>query len=477
MTFKQYIDGEWVDAEGGGTWDLVNPATETVLTTVPFGDERDARRAVDAAAEAFRPWSRRTAWERGEVLERAADIITERLEEFARVLTEEAGKPFREALGEWGGVPNQLRWSAEEARRVYGRIIPARTPGRRIDVTYQPIGVVGIITAWNFPAYNQARAVGAALAAGCTVVSRPSEYTPRTAMLLARALEEAGLPAGVLNVINGQPHEMGQVLLDDPRVRKIHFTGSTRVGKLLMDGASRTVTQLSLELGGNSPVIIFPDAGDVHAIAKRAFVSKVRNNGQVCVSPQRFYVHESMVSDFTAGAVATAGEQVVGDGMHADTTVGPLINATQRERVERLVSASVAAGAQVQVGGSRPDGAGYFFEPTVLTAVEPGLPVHEEEMFGPVMPILPFEDLDAVIELANRTHYGLAAYVHTRDLATAMYVSDALEFGLVAVNDWTVSAPEAPFGGMKQSGLGRESGPEGVHEYLETKTRTIGGLL
>jgi acyl-CoA reductase-like NAD-dependent aldehyde dehydrogenase len=335
---------------------------------------------------------------------------------------------------------------------------------------------VGLITAWNFPVYNQARAISSALAAGCTVVSRPSEYTPRSAMLLASCLEEAGLPPGVLNVVNGEPEPIGQEFLADPRCRKISFTGSTRVGKLLMDGASRTVTRLALEMGGNAPVIVLPDAGDPAPLAEAGVTSKVRNAGQVCVAPQRFYVHEAMVKDFAEAAVNATKRQVVGDGAHPETTVGPLINAVQRERVERIVAETAAQGAKVLTGGNRLDRKGYFFQPTVMTDVRPGSPLHDEEVFGPVLPMIPFASIEEVIEMANRTEYGLAAFVHTRDLNTAIRLSEELEYGMVAINDWAVATPEAPFGGVKQSGLGRESGPEGVHEYLEPRTRYIGGV-
>ena len=474
--FKQLIGGNWVDALNGGTWDLINPATEEVIQQVPYGDDRDAQAAIDAAAEAYPQWSHMTAYERGAILEEAARIIDANLDDFARVTTEESGKPFGQARAEWTVAPAQLRWAAGEAQRLNGRWIPSRVPKRRIDVTYQPIGVVGVITAWNFPIYNQSRAISSALAVGCTVVSRPSEYTPRSSMLLAGALHDAGLPPGALNVINGEPDPMGKAMLDDKRLRKIQFTGSTRVGRLLMDGASRTVTRLSLELGGNAPVLVFPDAGDIAAVAQSGMKIKVRNNGQVCISPQRFYVHESVVDEFSEIAVATAESQVVGNGLDPKTTVGPLINARQRDRVEDLVSASVEQGARVLTGGGRLDQPGYFYQPTVLTDVKPGVPVHEEEIFGPVMPVIPFDDIDEAIAIANATDYGLAAYVYTRDLATAFKVSEELEFGMIGINDWHPSTPEAPFGGMKQSGLGRESGMEGILEYVEPKTRYFGGI-
>ena len=474
--FKQLIAGEWVDAANEGTWDLLNPATEDVLESVPFGDATDVFNAIDAAELAFPEWSHLTAYHRGRVLEDAAAIIEANLDDFAKVTTEESGKPLVQARAEWAGAPNQLRWAAGEAQRLNGRWIPPRVGGRRIDVIYQPIGVVGMITAWNFPVYNQMRAISAALAVGCTVVSRPSEYTPRSAMLIGHAFVEAGLPSGVLNVVNGEPEAMGQAMLADKRVRKIHFTGSTRVGRLLMDGASQTVTRLSLELGGNAPVLIFPDASDLAAVARNAMATKVRNNGQVCISPQRFYVHGSVVDEFTEVAVTTAEEQVVGNGLDPATTVGPLINSRQRDRLDELVTSSVDQGAKVLTGGESVEGAGYFYQPTVITNVTPEINVHNEEVFGPVMPVLSFDDIDEAIAQANATDYGLAAYVFTRDLATAFKVSEELEFGMIGINDWFPSTPEAPFGGFKQSGLGREAGSEGILEYVEPKTRYFGGL-
>lgn len=475
---RQLINGQWVDAADGGTWPLVNPATEEVIEEVPFGDSADIAAAVDAAAAAFPAWSRQTPYERAAVLLRAADWIMAHSKELARLTTEESGKPFGEALGEWRSAPNYLIWAAEECKRVYGRSIPARTGSRRIQVSYQPLGVVGTITAWNFPVYNVVRAWSSALAAGCTVVGRPSEYTPRSAMAIAQALHSAGAPPGVINLVNGAPESMGQALLDDARVRKIHFTGSTRVGRILMEGAARTVTQLSLELGGNAPVLIFPDVADVAEMARLSVNWKLRNCGQVCVAPQRFFVHSRIVEEFTDHVVQFAAAQRLGNGLERETTVGPLINAVQRDRVAALVADSVAQGASALVGGRRPPDLprGYFYEPTVLTGVRPGMPVNEAEIFGPVMPIIPFADADEALALANANEYGLTAFVFTNDLNTALRASEALEYGMVCVNDWLPATPEAPFGGVKQSGLGRESGREGLYEYLEAKTTFFGGV-
>jgi acyl-CoA reductase-like NAD-dependent aldehyde dehydrogenase len=337
--------------------------------------------------------------------------------------------------------------------------------------------VVGVITAWNFPAYNPARAWAAALAAGCAVVGRASEFTPLTAMEMANILVEAGIPAGVMNLVNGEPDTMGQEMLDHPACRKISFTGSVRVGKILMDGASRTVTRLSLELGGNAPVLILPDA-PIEALAASSVGAKFRNNGQVCVSPQRFLVHRSAVAQFTDRVVERVGQLRLGSGLEKETQVGPLINARQRDRVEALVNDATSHGVEVRAGGRRPTAQprGYFFEPTVLGGVNPEMPVFQEEIFGPVLPIIAFDELDEAIHLANATQYGLAAYVWTNDLKSAIKASEGLEFGMVGVNEWTPHATEAPFGGWKQSGLGHESGAEGLNEYLETKLIGIGGL-
>lgn len=477
-TFKQYINGHWQDAYYGGTWDLINPATEEIIAPIPFGDETDAQAAIDAAATAFPSWSRTTPYERSKYLVKAAAYIGEHADAFARITTEESGKPFRESLGEWRSSTNYLQYNAEEGKRVYGRTVPAMKADRRIFVIRQPLGVIGTITAWNFPVYNVMRAVAAALAAGCTVVTRPSEYTPRTAMLIAAAFDHAGLPPGVFNVINGDPAGMGQAMLNDPRVRKIHFTGSTRVGKLLMNGASKTVTRLSLELGGNAPVIVMPDVRDVGEVARTSARWKYRNAGQVCVAPQRFFVHSRVAEEFIDTVATTTKGYRVGNGQLDSTDVGPLINARQRERVESLVNDALSNGAALLAGGGRPADAdrGYFYQPTVLANIKPSMSIYHEEIFGPVMPIITFEDVDEAVTMANDTHYGLAAFVATQDLYHALHLSERLDFGMVSINDWLPATPEAPFVGTKQSGIGAESGSEGVLEYTELKTVMVGGV-
>src|SRR5262245_30966226 len=353
--YQQHIDGVWTDAAGGGTWNVVNPATEQVIRSVPFGGRADGEAAIDAAARALPAWARRTPYERGAWLARAATLMRERVDALAHTTVLESGKPFAQARGEWLVAADLFEWFAEEGKRAYGRTIPSRVASKRLTVLRQPLGVVGVITAWNFPAYNPARAWAAALAAGCTVVGRPSEFTPLTAMEMTGVLIEAGLPPGVLNLVNGEPEPMGQAMLDHPACRKISFTGSVRVGKLLMDGASRTMTRLSLELGGNAPVLIFPDV-DVDAVAKAAVAARYRNAGQVCVSPQRFLVHRKVHDAFAEKVLPHVRALRVGSGLDPETRVGPLINRIQRDRVLSLIQGARDAGASVLAGGGRPAG-------------------------------------------------------------------------------------------------------------------------
>ena len=475
--YQQLIGGRWSPAANAGSWDVLNPATEELVRQVPFGDADDCRLALEAASTAFPAWSVRTAYERAGILKRAADLIRERSDELGRTTVLECGKPIVQAKGEWNVAADLFEWFAEEAKRAYGRVIPSRNPARRLIVLRQPLGVVGIITAWNFPIYNIARAAAAALAAGCTVVLRPSEYTPLTAMELVNLLIEAGIPDGVVNLINGDPAAMGQEMLSNPLCAKIHFTGSQRVGRILMDGASKTVTRLSLELGGNAPVLVFPDV-DLDQVAAGAVVAKFRNAGQVCVSPQRFLVHRSIVDGFVERVAALSAQLNLGSGLDPATQVGPLINARQRDRVETLVQQVAAQGARIVTGGKRPSALtrGYFYEPTVLSGLPACSALFSDEIFGPVLPVAPFDDTSEAIHKANATRHGLAAYVWTNNLHLARQASEALEFGLVGVNDWTPQATEAPFVGWKESGIGRESGAEGLDEYLDTKLVSLGGV-
>jgi acyl-CoA reductase-like NAD-dependent aldehyde dehydrogenase len=473
--YKQHISGEWRDALNGSTWNVIDPATEETICEVPFGDESDCRAAIAAASHAFPAWSRSTPYQRGAILKQAAVLMRERIEQLAHTTTLESGKPLLQSRGEWAVAADLFEWFAEEGKRAYGRVIPSRNPARRLVVTRHALGVIGIITAWNFPIYNVARAGAAALAAGCTVVVRPSELTPLTAMEMVSILLEAGMPAGVVNLVNGKPAAMAQEMLDNPDCAKIHFTGSQRVGKLLMDGASKTVTRLSLELGGNAPVLIFPDV-DVAAVARGAVTAKFRNAGQVCVSPQRFFVHKAIAEQFIAEVVEVAGKLRLGSGLLPETNVGPLISGRHRDTVEAKVEAAKNEGCEIRLGGGRPKDRdkGFFFEPTIIAGMTSRSHLFTQELFGPVLPIATFDNTEEVIADANSTRYGLAAYAWTNDLRVAQQVAERLEFGLLGINDWSPQATEAPFPGWKESGVGQESGPEGLLEYLETKVVSTG---
>jgi len=473
------VDGRWRGAADGGHWALVDPGRGETIAEVPYARSEaaaaDATAAVDAAHRAFATWSRLSPYQRAEVLERAASWIRGRADALARCTSEESGKPLGEAKAEWLSACNYLTWFAAEGARAYGRTIPARTPSRRIEVLLRPAGVVATITAWNFPVYNVVRSLAAALAAGCTVVVRPSELTPRSAMALAQSLHESGAPAGVVNLVNGDPEPMARVCLDDPRVRQLAFTGSPRVGRLLMDGASRTLTRLTLELGGNAPVLVFPDV-DVLEVARQFASWKQRNAGQACVAPQRLLLHEDVADAFTEALVAETAGLRVGHGLEEGTQVGPLITARHRERVADIVARSVAGGARVLAGGRPLERPGFFYAPTVLDGVPAGAPALTDEIFGPVVSIQRFRTLDEALARANDTEYGLTAFVMTHDLNTSILASERLEFGMVCVNDWLPATPEAPFGGVKGSGLGRETGSEGLLEYMERKTVFTGNV-
>jgi succinate-semialdehyde dehydrogenase len=475
MQFKQYIDGQWCDASNGNTWDVINPATEDVITTVPFGNADDARVALEAAKRTQPAWAERPVYDRAAILKKAADLLRERADELAPILTQEAGKPPVEARGEWIVTSDLFEWFAEEGKRASGRTIPHRRQGKRSLVIYHPLGVVASITAWNFPAWLLGRVWGAALAAGCAVVGRPSELTPMTAMALVNILVEAGVPAGVLNLVNGEPDSIGQEFLSNPICRKISFTGSVRVGKLLMQGAAQNVTRLSLELGGSAPVIVFPDT-DLESVVRQTVASKFRNNGQVCVAPQRIYVHKDIYEGFIDRAAEMIKTLKVGNGLEKGVNVGPLISAKQRDRVETMVTAATEQGAMAVTGGKRVEGKGYFYEPTLLTNLNPSMRIVNEEIFGPVMPIVQFNTADEALTYANASNYGLAAYVFTNDLNTSIKMYEGLEAGIIGINDLLPSATEAPFGGFKESGLGREQGHEGLMNFLETKFVSFAGL-
>ncbi len=477
MEVKQFINGEWINSIGNDTIQLINPATEEVMGDISFGNGDDCNAAIDAASQAFKTWSKTTPYFRAEILKKAAQFIRDNVQEFATDMVNESGKPITEAKGEFMVAANLFEWYAEEGKRAYGKTIPTNRIDKRSFTQWQPMGVIGVITAWNFPAYNPARAWSSALAAGCTVVAKPSEFTPLAGLHLAKALEASGLPAGVLNVLTGDAALIGDAMLQHPQLKKISFTGSTRVGKILMDGASKTSTKLSLELGGNAPVIIYNDV-DVQAVAKAASLARFRNNGQVCIAPQRFYVQEKIYNEFAEAVSSHVAQLKVGNGFEEGVQLGPLITSRQRESVNVLLKKATEEKATILTGGNIPAhlDKGYFIQPAVVADCSPASVLAHNEIFGPVLPLFSFSDMDQVIAMANDTPYGLASYVFTNNIKTAFNTAEQLEFGMVGINEWTPHGTELPFGGWKQSGQGHESGSEGLYEYLQLKLVSMGGI-
>ncbi len=472
---QMYIDGRWSDAAAGSTLAVINPADESTLAHVAFGGRAEADRAIEAAARAFPAWRATSAYDRAKVLKKAADLIRDRADAIARTMTQEQGKPLPEAKGETLATADTFEWFAEEGKRAYGRIIPPTNVMKRHHAIKHPVGVVGTITPWNFPAALAGRKIAPALAVGCTVVSRPADQTPLTLIHIFRALADAGLPPGVANLVIGDAVEFADALFAHPAVRKISFTGSTRVGKELIRRSADQVKRLSLELGGHAPLIVFPDA-DVAQVAQAAVLGKFRNNGQVCIAPSRFYVHDSISRDFTEAAVELTRKLKMGNGLEDGVQVGPMFAEPALDKTRGLIDDARARGAKVLTGGARSTRfeKGYFFEPTILREVDGAMRIMTEEPFAPVMPILDFSRLDDVIAAANDTPYGLAAYVFTNDLTVATRMAEGLEAGIIGINDPVPATPQCPFGGMKESGLGRELGIEGLDAYLETKYVSIG---
>jgi succinate-semialdehyde dehydrogenase / glutarate-semialdehyde dehydrogenase len=467
---KMYIDGRWVEASGGQTLAVINPATEETIREVAYGTREDARRAVEAAARAMPAWMKLTAYDRAKVLKKTADLMRERADAIARTLTTEQGKPLAESKAEVLHSADTFEWFAEEGKRAYGQVIPNSLPGKRHLTIKHPVGVVAAISPLNFPITLQARKIAPALAAGCTIVCRPASQTPLCLIQVFECMVEAGLPAGVANLVIGPGQEMADEFLENPAVRKISFTGSTEVGKQLMRAAADGMKRLSLELGGHAPFIVFPDA-DPEVGAKIAVTGKFRNNGQVCIAPSRFYVHKDVSKKFTEATISFAKALKLGNGLDAGVEVGPMFEKKALQSTQDLVEDARKAGAKVLTGGKRSDrfDRGYFFEPTVLTEVPQSAKMMVEEPFAPVMPVLDFNNLDEVIRQANNTRYGLAAYVFTNDLTTAFKMAEGIEAGIIGVNDPVPATPQCPFGGMKESGMGRELAHEGLEAYLETK--------
>ncbi|MBI2313774.1 MAG: NADP-dependent succinate-semialdehyde dehydrogenase [Betaproteobacteria bacterium] len=470
-----YLDGKWSDADGKGTFPVTNPADGSSLGSVPDMGAAETRRAIEAANAAFPAWRAKAAKERSAILRRWFDLMLENQDDLAGLMTAEQGKPLAEARGEVVYAAAFIEWFAEEAKRVYGDTIPAHQPDKRIVILKEPVGVCAAITPWNFPSAMITRKAAPALAAGCTVVLKPAEQTPYSALALAELAERAGFPAGVFNVITGQPEAIGGELTSNPLVRKLSFTGSTEVGRLLMRQCAGTVKKLSLELGGNAPFIVFDDA-DLDAAVEGALASKYRNTGQTCVCANRLLVQDKVYDAFAARLREQVMTLKVGNGFEPGVSQGPLIDAQALAKVEAHIADAVAKGARVAVGGKRHALGGTFFEPTVLTDVTPAMRLANEETFGPVAPLFRFRTEEEAIRMANDTEFGLAAYFFARDLGRVWRVSEALEYGIVGINTGIISTEIAPFGGVKQSGIGREGSKYGIQEFLEIKYLCMGGI-
>ncbi len=472
---KIFIDGAWLGADDGQTLPVHNPATGEVIGSIPKAGADETRRAIAAAAKAFPAWRATTAAERAAKLFKLADLLTQNADELALLLTIEQGKPLAEAKGEIGGSAAYVRWFAEEARRLYGDVIPSPWPGRRLLVTREPVGVCAAITPWNFPSSMLARKIGAALAAGCTVVCKPSELTPYSGLAWGVLAEQAGIPAGVVNIVLGDAVAIGGEMTSNPTVKKVTFTGSTPVGKLLVQQSAATMKKISMELGGNAPFIVFDDA-DLDLAVEQAIASKYRNVGQTCVCANRFYVQAGVYEEFATRLAEASNKLKVGDGLEPDVTAGPLIDDRALAKVERLLADALEKGAQVLSGGKPSARGGNFFEPTVLKGATQEMAFAREEIFGPVAPLFRFETEEEAVEYANATEYGLACYFFTRDLSRTFRVSEALQYGQVGVNAGVITTEVAPFGGVKESGVGREGSKYGCDDYLNIKYTCLGGI-
>lgn len=465
---KLYIDGEWTEGSTGASQPVIDPATEETLAELPHASKEDLDRALAAAAAGFEIWRRTTAWERDAVLRKAAGLIAERKDKLARIMTLENGKPLGDSRGEIDRSVETVEWCAEEAKRTYGRLMPPRAAGLVQTTFKRPIGPVAAFSPWNFPAVLLVRKVAAALAAGCSIIIKPAEETPGVCVELVRAFADAGVPPGVVNLVFGVPAEVSEQLIASPIIRKVSFTGSVPVGKLLCRLASEGLKATTMELGGHSPVLVFPDS-NVEQVAQTAATFKFRNAGQVCISPNRFYVHQDVYKRFLDRFLEVAKAVKIGHGLEEGVQMGPLANDRRLAAAEAFVSDAKDRGAKVALGGNRIGNRGYFFEPTVLTDLDEASTIMSEEPFCPVAPILPFSSVEEAIEKANNVSFGLAAYAFTASLSTASAVSEGFDAGWIGVNSFTPALADAPIGGVKESGIGYEGGPEGLDAYLQTK--------
>ena len=472
---KAYIDGQWVDADDGATFAVTNPANGELITEVAKVGAAETARAISAARRAMRDWARQPAKARANILRKWFDLMMQHQEDLAIIMTAEQGKVLAESRGEIAYGAAFVEWFGEQAKRIDGDVIPGPSPDKRIVCIKQPVGVVAAITPWNFPNAMIARKAAPALAAGCSIVIKPASETPLSAFAMAELAERAGVPAGVLNVVAGSSGAIGGELTSNPIVRKVTFTGSTPVGKMLLEQCAATVKKTSMELGGNAPFIVFDDA-DLDAAVEGAMISKYRNAGQTCVCSNRLFVQDGVHDAFVEKLTAATAALKVGDGMHDGITIGPLVNAKAVEDVDKLVQESIAQGASVALGGGRHELGGCFYQPTVLTGVNARMAVFRNEIFGPVAPVVRFSTEEEVIAMANDTEFGLASYSYTRAIGRVWRVAEALEYGIVGINEGIISNEMAPFGGIKESGSGREGSKYGIDDYVEVKYMLMGGL-
>jgi succinate-semialdehyde dehydrogenase / glutarate-semialdehyde dehydrogenase len=475
--FRQqcYINGAWADADSGKTIDVTNPATGEVLGTIPNMGAAETRRAIEAANAAWAGWRKKTAKERANILRKLFNLMMENQDDLAILMTAEQGKPLAESKGEIAYAASFIEWFAEEGKRTYGDVIPAHQPDKRIVVTKEPVGVVAAITPWNFPSAMITRKAGPALAAGCPIVLKPATQTPFSALALAELAHRAGVPAGVFNVVTGSATQIGGEMTSNPIVRKLTFTGSTEIGKILLEQCAKSVKKTSMELGGNAPFIVFDDA-DLDAAVEGAIMSKYRNTGQTCVCANRILVQDGVYDAFAAKLSAAVAKLKVGDGLKGETQQGPLIDMKAVEKVEEHIADAVKKGAKVVAGGKRHALGHSFFEPTILVNVTTDMKVTREETFGPVAPLFRFKTEDEAVKLANDTEFGLAAYFYARDLGRVWRVAEQIESGIVGINTGIISTEVAPFGGVKESGIGREGSKYGIEDYLEVKYLCMGGI-
>ncbi len=473
--FGQFINGKWVKSLSGETYDVINPATEEILGKASKADARDIELALKSANDGFKIWKNTTPWERSRIIRKISELIRKKKDILANWLTLEVGKPLNESLGETNGSADIFEWSSEEAKRIYGETLQGRLPDTRIHVYYQPVGVVAALVPWNFPITLASRKISTALSAGCSVIVKPDTITPGAVMELVNICHEAGLPPGVVNLLSGDPPFISDQLLSSDIIKKVSITGSTRVGKIILKKAAEKVQRVTMELSGHSPFIVFEDV-DLEKVTDMAIFAKFRNNGQVCISPSRFYIHETKKEIFTKMIVEKTKKLKIGNGLEKNTVLGPLTTKKRLEEVEALVEKTKSEGANVLCGGKRPSGfnKGFFYEPTIFDNVKDNFTIMKTEPFGPLIPILSFNNFDDVIKRANNNDLGLASYIYTNNLEKAHKASELMETGTVAVNTGVVALPEAPFGGIKQTGYGREGGSMAIKDYLNIKYTHLG---